>query len=157
MEVRVSDCLKAIGHCVDFDERPTFQFDDPELAELSDVHVVGSVTGLTGDSVIATAKAECEISLACSRCNQSFRYPMEFEFEELFAKDPDDDLFAENPSFPILDGCRIFLDEAFRQNCLGQIPLRAICKPGCKVPDEFSPAKGDDRWAALKGLKQSEP
>lgn len=154
MEVRITDCLKATGQRVNFDETAPFKFDDDELQELGPVHLHGHVDGLGADRVLATVQAECELTLYCSRCNQPFRHATMFGFEEIFAKNPDEDQFSEDPSFPIIDDCMIELAEAFRQNCAGQIPLQAVCKPDCQVPPELDPKLPDSRWAALAALKK---
>ncbi len=159
MELRVSDCLKETGYRLNFDEVCKLLFKDEELGQLGPVHFSGTVIGLGMDKVLAAVSAESFITLVCGRCSKPFTYSFAVDFEEVFSADPELDQFSENPSLPIVDGCRIYLDEAFRQNVLGVLPMAAVCDSNCPVPEapQQRQKEIDPRWEKLVELKTMLP
>ena len=145
-----------------------------------DVHVTQPVVGqvkLTriNDGILAQGHFVTEVELTCDRCLGLFHLLVEFDLEERFipvidintgkwrllGEDEDIDSALLIDDHHILD-----LEEVLRQAIYLELPLHAVCQPGCRgmcskcgkslneglcecVDDEVDP-----RWEALRSLKE---
>lgn len=78
-----------------------------------------------GLTVEGDFKAKTEVT--CSRCLKPFMYPVEFEFMEYYAKDPQQDEGVYEYTGDI-----ITLDTMLQDNVIMNLPMRFLCKESCK-------------------------
>jgi len=80
-----------------------------------------------GEGVAVEGSFSAVTEARCSRCLKKFGYPVDFEFCEYYAKQPEpDDGFYQYTS-EIIDLTRMLQD-----NVILNLPIRFLCAEGCK-------------------------
>jgi uncharacterized protein len=131
----------------------------------------------TSQGILATARLQTELGVACRRCLEPCTMEVEFDLEEEFhpvmriAEAPLDDVPEEdNDEALLIDEHHILdLSEVVRQQLWLAGPMEALCRPDCAG---LCPRCGgnrnlgecrcdetdtDPRWAALQALLSNEP
>ncbi|MFO8143364.1 MAG: DUF177 domain-containing protein [Dehalococcoidales bacterium] len=110
------------------------------------VNIYGNACAVHGDislvrtnrGILVKARVETEARVQCSRCLSQFPAPLEFNIEEEYFPliDVDSGMSLDVPNEP---GCftideRHILDlsEAVRQYAVMAIPMKPLCRPGCR-------------------------
>jgi uncharacterized protein len=133
-EINVAQLLKeAIG------ATRVFEIDEAlYLDETTQCHVQGEVEFLrTRRGILVRGTFTGTSRLVCSRCLDSFEYPLIFRIEEEFL--PSVDVTSGVPlpldddpaTFTIDDRHVLDLSEAIRQYALLAIPMKPMCRPDC--------------------------
>lgn len=80
-----------------------------------------------GEGLTVEGDLKAKTEVICSRCLKPFMYPVEFEFMEYYAKDPqqDEGVYAYT-------GDIITLDTMLQDNVIMNLPMRFLCKESCK-------------------------
>jgi DUF177 domain-containing protein len=87
--------------------------------------------------VFVQCKLNTEVKLVCSRCLDTFSWPMSFTAEEEFLpiSDVSDDSALSSPEqsgeFTIDDKSILDLGELIRQYVLLNLPMKPLCRPDC--------------------------
>ncbi len=113
-----------------------------DISGIIDEEVEGFIEGKAkviriGRGVLVQCKLTAEIKLICSRCLDTFLYPMNFTAEEEFlpTSDVSGDLALSSPEqpeeFTIDDKNILDLGELIRQYTLLNLPMKPLCRPGC--------------------------
>ena len=91
----------------------------------------------TNRGVFVQCKLNTEVKLACSRCLDTFLWPISFTAEEEFLpiSDVSDDSALCSPEqsgeFTIDDNNILDLGELIRQYVLLNLPMKPLCRPDC--------------------------
>ena len=91
----------------------------------------------TNRGVFVQCKLNTEVKLACSRCLDTFSWPISFTAEEEFLpiSDVSDDSALCSPEqsgeFTIDDNNILDLGELIRQYVLLNLPMKPLCRPDC--------------------------
>jgi uncharacterized protein len=108
----------------------------------------------------------------CDRCLEEAVFPVEQEFDLLYrpvpvhGERPEQELDESDADLAFYEGGGLELNNVLREQVLLALPMQRTCRPDCKgicpacgqnrnqaeCGCEVRPA--DDRWAALKNLKQ---
>ncbi|MGB3534061.1 MAG: YceD family protein [Microcoleaceae cyanobacterium] len=149
-----------------------FQFEEffPNLETLTPVRGHFRVTYKT-TFLEVMAKAETIVTLTCHRCLQQYNHRLSVNTSEMIwlslsAGEIEGDKLCEEVSLEDLietvspQGYFEPEDWIYQQLCLA-LPLRQLCSGDCQPPQATHVDKNDDivdqRWAALKALKQQFP
>jgi uncharacterized protein len=87
--------------------------------------------------VLVQCKLTAEVKLICSRCLNTFLFPISFTAEEEFLpiSDVSGDLALSSPEqseeFTIDNKNILDLSELIRQYTLLNLPMKPLCRPGC--------------------------
>jgi uncharacterized protein len=87
--------------------------------------------------VLVQCKLTAEVKLICSRCLNTFLFPISFTAEEEFLpiSDLSGDLVLSSPEqseeFTIDNKNILDLSELIRQYTLLNLPMKPLCRPGC--------------------------
>lgn len=80
-----------------------------------------------GEGITIEGDFKAKTEVTCARCLKAFMYPVEFEFMEYYAKEPqqDEGIYAYT-------GETIDLDTMLQDNVIMNLPMRFLCKESCK-------------------------
>ena len=113
-----------------------FEFNFPQLAlpgELLLVDIQGLITvSVTEDGVVAEGKINALTELSCSRCLDSYWQPLQIDFTEIFSSHPVDNAENDLGEQPLPSDGSIDLTPIIRDYASLDIPIRQVCKDGCK-------------------------
>ncbi len=135
MEVNVSQQLKApIGN--------VREYDVDEALDILGQGISSFVTGKvkftrTNRGILVQGTLKAKISVKCSRCLETFDYPIIINIEEEYFPIIDIntgipvDIPDDPGSFTIDDHHILDLNEAIRQNALLAIPMKPLCRTDC--------------------------
>ncbi|MCD6568252.1 MAG: DUF177 domain-containing protein [Dehalococcoidia bacterium] len=113
-----------------------------DIAEILDERAGEPVRGKitftnTGQGILVQCRLTAELELTCSRCLDTFLYPMQCSIEEEFFSTDDDagDLTTSQPEdftgFTLNDNRLLDLGELICQYILLNLPMKLLCKPDC--------------------------
>ena len=127
----------------------------------------------TNRGILVKARIETEVRVQCSRCLSQFPVLLEFDIEEEYfplidvASGMSLDVPNEPGCFTIDERHVLDLTEAVRQYAVMAIPMKPLCRPGCKGlcascghnlnqgPCGCSSQETDPRWSKLARLLSS--
>jgi uncharacterized protein len=149
-----------------------FEFEEvfPNLETLTPVRGYFRITYKT-TFLDVMAKADTIVTLTCHRCLQQYNHRLSVENSEIIwlsvlaSGNNSDNLYEEVALEDLVEsvspqGYFDPQDWIYQQLCLA-LPLRQICGGDCQPPQATKPHKNDEivdqRWAALKDLKQQFP
>jgi len=128
----------------------------------------------TGEAVAVNGHVETRVQVECDRCLKPIALPVstDFALEYITGADYESSsaaaLSEEEMSVSVFDGESIDVDEIVKEQVLLAVPARTLCREDCKG---ICPECGidlntgqcncqaddvDPRWAALKGLKNTD-
>lgn len=162
MKVRVSDLIsrKERSKKIDYKfEIPKFKFEGDVITPVSNCEVSGVITS-DKDIVIMKAKVKVTLEMNCSRCLDTFIYPIDIDIEERFANN--NDLQSEDVVI-VLDDI-LDIAQIAESNIISSLPIQRLCKNNCKglcqecganlnkEPCTCNKADVDIRFDVLKGF-----
>lgn len=123
-----------------------------------------------GEQITFNGEVRVEGDAECARCLASFVVALESEVlllaDRRGSDEPvDEAALEEEGSVLYHDGLELDLTEALREAIILEVPVVHVCRPDCRGlcpqcgqdlnagPCSCTPASGDSRWGALKGLK----
>ena len=137
------------------------------------VEVKGGVR-TTGAGVGVNGHVETRVQVECDRCLKPVELPVSADFALEYITEADYEsssaaaLSEEELSVSVFDGESIDVDEIVKEQILLAVPVRTLCREDCKgiCPEcgidlntgqcDCTPNEIDPRWAALKGLKNTD-
>ena len=130
MEVQFLDLLvkdgrkKAIDFSLDFEP---IKFEGEVIRAIKPVKVEGQLVS-RNEILELEATIETELELNCSRCLDTFIYPIDIDIEERFTNDPD----LEDDGIMFVDGDTIDITEIIENCIISTLPIKRLCKEDCK-------------------------
>lgn len=108
-------------------EAEPFYFEGDYIKPLSEVDVKGEVTS---DNNIITIKAhvKVDLELKCSRCLDTFIYPIDIDIEERFTNDID----LQQDGTMFVEGDSLDITEIIENCIISTLPIKRLCKEDCK-------------------------
>ena len=113
----------------------SYSYDIDEIINEQASHSIqGKITLIhTGQGILIQGKITAELELMCSRCLNTFIYPVSFNLEEQFASTVN--AFSSSPSFSpegfTIDDNLLDLGKLICQYILLNLPMKALCQPNC--------------------------
>ena len=130
MEVQFLDLLvkdgrkKAIDFSLDFEP---IKFEGEVIRAIKPVKVEGQLVS-RNEILELEATIETELELNCSRCLDTFIYPIDIDIEERFTNNPD----LEDEGIMFVDGDTINITEVIENCIISTLPIKRLCKEDCK-------------------------
>ena len=109
-------------------ELEPFEFEGEEIRAIEKVDVEG-VAISENDVIVIEASIKTKLKLNCSRCLDTFIYPIDIDIEERFTKskelqDDEELIFVEDDTLDIIQ---------IVENCIiSTLPIKRLCKEDCK-------------------------
>ena len=95
-----------------------------------------------GQGILAQGELTVEVELTCSRCLNTYLYPIIFHIQEEFFPIADlssnSSLSDETGNLAIYNHNMIDLGELIRQHALLSLPMKPLCRPDCTGIKEVS-------------------
>ena len=116
---------KEVSYNVDLDN---FYFDGDKIKSLEGITMSGKAT-YKDEIIILKAKLKGNLELVCSRCLDTFIYPIDIDIEERFTKskelqEDEELIFVEDDTLDIIQ---------IVENCIiSTLPIKRLCKEDCK-------------------------
>ena len=149
------------------------EFGEDQLKQLGTLHAEGEAELLnnTLGEIRIRGRLHVELELACDRCLEPVRYPLNAPFDLFYRPTPEGPQPHEvaidegESEIGFYEDGGIELSEILREHILLSLPMHRICSdecagicPTCGVNRNTStcncsPEKVDDRWAALRELR----
>ncbi len=134
--------LRALINVAQLLKEPVGSSQSHDISGMIDEEVEGFVEGKAkvihiSQRVLVQCKLSAEVKLICSRCLDTFLFPISFTAEEEFLPIPDvsDDLALSSPEqskdFTIDNKNILDLSELIRQYTLLNLPMKPLCRPDC--------------------------
>ena len=130
MKVQISDMISKSERNRNIDykfEIPQFEFEGDIIKSVDPCEVVGGVSSDV-DILIFKAKIKTTLEMVCSRCLDTFIYPIDIDIEERFTtnnKSEDDDVIVVMND--VLD-----ITEIVETSIISTLPIKRVCKDDCK-------------------------
>ena len=103
------------------------KFEGEEIKAVSMVDVNGQVN--SKDEILELkAHIKTNLELTCSRCLDTFIYPIHVDIEERFTNNPD----LEDEGIMFVDGDTINITEVIENCIISTLPIKRLCKEDCK-------------------------
>ena len=103
------------------------KFEGEEIKAVSMVDVNGQVN--SKDEILELkAHIKTNLELTCSRCLDTFIYPIDVDIEERFTNNPD----LEDEGIMFVDGDTINITEVIENCIISTLPIKRLCKEDCK-------------------------
>ena len=149
-------------------------FSDAGIWQTTPLHASGVAELLphTGGEVRVSGEYDVTLEAECDRCLGLARFPLETRFD-LFYRPMSDIAVEEDVAIDegeaqlgFYEGAGMLLEDILREQILLDLPMQRVCDEACKgicpvcgknrneVSCECHVEAVDDRWAALRNLKQ---
>ncbi|SFC72932.1 YceD family protein [Clostridium uliginosum] len=130
MKVRVSDLISRKERSKEIDYKfqiHKFEFEGDVINAVDPCEVLGAITS---DKDIVTMKAKVKVTLEmiCSRCLDTFIYPIDIDIEERFTNNKD----LQNEDVIIVLDDVLDITEIVETNIISTLPIKRLCKDDCK-------------------------
>lgn len=109
-------------------EAEPFYFEGDYIKPLSEVDVKGEVTS---DNDIITIKAhiKVDLELKCSRCLDTFIYPIDIDIEERFTNNSE---HCKDENVVFVKGDALDITEIVENSIISTLPIKRLCSKNCK-------------------------
>ena len=130
MEIQFSDLISRKERKKDITykvEAEPFYFEGDYIKPLSKVDVKGEVTS-DNDIITIKAHVKVDLELKCSRCLDTFIYPIDIDIEERFTNNID----LQDEGVMFVDGDTLDITEIIENCIISTLPIKRLCKDDCK-------------------------
>ena len=130
MKIQISDIVSGKDRSKKIDEIfniEAFEFEGDIIKPVAPCKVSGVVTS-DSDVLVITANIKTELEMVCSRCLDTFIYPIDIDIEERFTNNPD----LEDEGIMFVDGDTINITEVIENCIISTLPIKRLCKEDCK-------------------------
>ncbi|OOM13672.1 YceD family protein [Clostridium saccharobutylicum] len=162
MKVQISDIIsgrdrsKKINYTF---EMSKFDFEGDIIKPIGSCEVVGVIFS-DSDILILNAKIKTNLEMICSRCLDTFIYPIDIDIEERFTTNSNS---KDNEAIVVMDDV-LDITEIVETSIISTLPIKRVCKDdckglcqecGCNLNYEACSCQKEDvdiRFEALRGL-----
>ena len=130
MKVQISDIISGKDRSKKIDykfEMSQLEFEGDIIKPKGSCNVVGRISA-NGDILILNAEIKVDLEMICSRCLDTFIYPIDIDIEERFttnSKSEDDEAVV------VLDDV-LDITEVVETSIISTLPIKRVCKDDCK-------------------------
>ena len=103
------------------------EFEGEEIRAIEDVKVEGVATS-NEDVIVVNASIKTKLQLTCSRCLDTFIYPIDIDIEERFTNDID----LQQDGTMFVEGDSLDITEIIENCIISTLPIKRLCKEDCK-------------------------
>ena len=108
-------------------ELEPFEFEGEEIRAIEKVDVEG-VAISENDVIVIEASIKTKLKLNCSRCLDTFIYPIDIDIEERFTNNID----LQDEGVMFVDGDTLDITEIIENCIISTLPIKRLCKDDCK-------------------------
>ena len=108
-------------------ELEPFEFEGEEIRAIEKVSVEG-VAISENDVIVINASIKTKLQLSCSRCLDTFIYPIDIDIEERFTNNKE----LEDQEIMFVDGDTLDITEIIENSIISTLPIKRLCKEDCK-------------------------
>ena len=108
-------------------ELEPFEFEGEEIRAIEKVSVEG-VAISENDVIVINASIKTKLQLSCSRCLDTFIYPIDIDIEERFTNDKE----LQNEETMFVDSDTLNITEIIENSIISTLPIKRLCKEDCK-------------------------
>ena len=130
MKVQISDIVsgKDRNKKIEYKfEMPQFEFEGDMIKPVSSCSVVGRISA-DSDILILTAEIKVDLEMICSRCLDTFIYPIDIDIEERFTTNSKSE---DEEAIVVLDDV-LNITEVVETSIISTLPIKRVCKDDCK-------------------------
>jgi uncharacterized protein len=130
MKVQISDIISGKDRNKKIDYKfqiPQFDFEGDKIKSAGSCEVVGMISS-DSDILILNAEIKVDLEMICSRCLDTFIYPIDIDIEERFttnSKSLDDEAIVVFDD--VLD-----ITQIVETSIISTLPIKRVCKENCK-------------------------
>ncbi|HEY5524016.1 MAG TPA: DUF177 domain-containing protein [Clostridium sp.] len=106
-----------------------FTFEGDKVNPVSEVITEGSATA-DNDVVSIQIHIQCEVELICSRCLDTFIYPIDIDIEERFTSDSN--LLIGEDNLTLVQDDVLDISEIVENSIISTLPIKKLCQAHCK-------------------------
>ena len=103
------------------------EFEGEEIRAIEDVKVEGVATS-NEDVIVVNASIKTKLQLTCSRCLDTFIYPIDIDIEERFTNNKE----LDSEEIMFVDGETLDITEIIENSIISTLPIKRLCKEDCK-------------------------
>ena len=103
-------------------------FEGDEITAVDPVCVEGMITTYE-DMLVMKATIKTKLNLTCSRCLDTFIYPIDIEIEERFTNNEE---LRNEEDVIFVEGDSINITEIIENSIISTLPIKRLCKSDCK-------------------------
>lgn len=108
-------------------ELEPFEFEGEEIRAIEKVSVEG-VAISENDVIVINASIKTKLKLSCSRCLDTFIYPIDIDIEERFTNNKE----LDSEEIMFVDGDTLDITEIIENSIISTLPIKRLCKEDCK-------------------------
>ena len=129
MKIQISDIVSGKGRHKNIDytfEMNPFEFEGDIIKPVSSCSVQGDISS-KDNILLLNINIKVNLEMNCSRCLDTFIYPIDIDIEERFTNDST----SEDEAIIVIDD---FLDinEVVETSIISTLPIKRVCKTNCK-------------------------
>ena len=107
-------------------ELEPFEFEGEEIRAIEKVSVEG-VAISENDVIVINASIKTKLKLNCSRCLDTFIYPIDIDIEERFTNNKE----LEDQEIMFVDGDTLDITEIIENSIISTLPIKRLCAKDC--------------------------
>ena len=130
MKVQISDIISGKDRSKNLNytfEIPQFDFEGDIIKSIGSCEVIGVILS-DSDMLILSAKIKANLEMICSRCLDTFIYPIDIDIEERFTTNSES---QDDEAVIVLDDV-LDITEIVETSIISTLPIKRICKDDCK-------------------------
>ena len=129
MKIQISDIISGKDRSKKIDEIfeiESFEFEGDIIKSITPCKVSG-VMNSDGDILVIRANIKTDLEMVCSRCLDTFIYPIDIDIEERFTNDSN----SEDEAIIVIDDV-LDINEVVETSIISTLPIKRVCKTNCK-------------------------
>jgi len=130
MKVQISDIISGKDRGKNFNytfEMQQFNFEGDIINPIGFCEVIGVISS-DSDMLILSAKIKANLEMICSRCLDTFIYPIDIDIEERFTTNRSTD---NDEAIVVMDDV-LDITEIVETSMISTLPIKRVCKDDCK-------------------------
>ncbi|EHI98457.1 protein of unknown function DUF177 [Clostridium sp. DL-VIII] len=130
MKVQISDIISGKDRSKNIDytfEIPVFNFEGDAIKSVGPCEVIGVISS-DSDILILNAKIKTNLEMTCSRCLDTFIYPIDIDIEERFTTNRDSE---DDEAIVVMDDV-LDITDIVENSIISTLPIKRVCKNDCK-------------------------
>ncbi|EKQ53985.1 MULTISPECIES: DUF177 domain-containing protein [unclassified Clostridium] len=162
MKVQILDIISGKDRSKKIDykfEIPAFNFEGDVIKPIGSCEVIGEISS-DNDILILNAEIKADLEMICSRCLDTFIYPIDIDIEERFTTNKNSE---DDEAIVVMDD-ELDITEIVENSIISTLPIQRVCKDdckglcqecGCNLNNDSCSCQKEDvdiRFEALRGL-----
>ena len=129
MKIQISDIVSGKGRHKNINytfEMNPFEFEGDIIKPVSSCSVQGDISS-KDNILLLNINIKVNLEMNCSRCLDTFIYPIDIDIEERFTNDSN----SEDEAIIVIDDV-LDINEVVETSIISTLPIKRVCKTNCK-------------------------